>query len=58
MVEENNWFFRLSSYQQQLRDLIASDTLRIEPASRKNEVLAFIERGLEDFSRQRCRSGR
>ncbi|MGH3839314.1 MAG: methionine--tRNA ligase, partial [Pseudonocardiaceae bacterium] len=53
MVEENNWFFRLSAYQQQLRDLIASDTLRIEPVSRKNEVLSFIESGLEDFSASR-----
>jgi methionyl-tRNA synthetase len=50
MVEENNWFFRLSAYQQQLHDLIASDTVRIEPASRKNEVLSFIDSGLEDFS--------
>ncbi|MGH8901754.1 MAG: methionine--tRNA ligase [Egibacteraceae bacterium] len=49
-VEENNWFFRLSRYQEQLVDLIASDTLRIEPASRKREVLSFIETGLEDFS--------
>lgn len=53
MVEENNWFFRLSSYQQQLHDLIASDTLRIEPASRKNEVLSFIDSGLEDSSASR-----
>jgi methionyl-tRNA synthetase len=53
MVEENNWFFRLSSYQQQLHDLIAGDTLRIEPASRKNEVLSFIDSGLEDFSASR-----
>jgi len=50
MVEENNWFFRLSAYQHQLHDLIASDTLRIEPAFRKNEVLSFIDSGLADFS--------
>lgn len=50
LVEENNWFFRLSAYQQQLHDLIASDTLRIEPVSRKNEVLSFIDSGLADFS--------
>jgi methionyl-tRNA synthetase len=49
-VEEDNWFFRLSRYQDQLVELISSDTLRIEPASRKREVLSFIKSGLEDFS--------
>jgi len=49
-VEETNWFFRLSSYQERLADLISSDRLRVEPASRKREVLAFIGAGLEDFS--------
>jgi methionyl-tRNA synthetase len=53
LVEENNWFFRLSRYQEQLHQLIASDTLRIEPASRKREVLSFIDTGLEDFSASR-----
>jgi methionyl-tRNA synthetase len=49
-VEEENWFFRLSRYQRRLRELIASGTLRVEPASRRNEVLGFIDGGLEDFS--------
>ena len=49
-VEEENYFFRLSSYQKQLEDLIESDTLRVVPDSRKNETLAFIRSGLEDFS--------
>ncbi len=53
LVEEDNWFFRLSAYQQQLHDLIATDELRIQPASRKNEVLAFIGAGLDDFSASR-----
>ncbi|MGH8909097.1 MAG: methionine--tRNA ligase [Egibacteraceae bacterium] len=50
LVAENNWFFRLSRYQEQLVDLIASDALRVEPATRKREVLSFVEAGLEDFS--------
>jgi methionyl-tRNA synthetase len=50
LVHENNWFFRLSSYQEKLAKLIASDELRVEPAFRKREVLSFIESGLEDFS--------
>jgi methionyl-tRNA synthetase len=49
-VEEDNWFFRLSTYQEPLRDLIASGRLRIQPESRRNEALAFVAGGLEDFS--------
>jgi methionyl-tRNA synthetase len=50
VVAEENWFFRLSRYQERLHDLISSGRLRIEPAVRRNEVLAFIAGGLEDFS--------
>jgi methionyl-tRNA synthetase len=50
LVEEENWFFRLSRYAGPLRRAIESGALRIEPAQRRNEVLAFINRGLTDFS--------
>ncbi len=50
LVTEENWFFRLSRHQGRLAELIESGTLRIEPASRRNEVLGFIAGGLEDFS--------
>jgi methionyl-tRNA synthetase len=43
-------FFRLSRYTGQLHRLISTGALRIEPAGRRNEVLAFIAGGLEDFS--------
>lgn len=49
-VSETNWFFRLSRYQDDLADLLRSGRIRIEPAVRANEALAFVERGLEDFS--------
>jgi methionyl-tRNA synthetase len=49
-VSEENWFFRLSRYAGPLRDLITSGALRIEPAERRNEVLALIDGGLADFS--------
>lgn len=49
-VVERNWFFRLSRYQLRLLDAIASGRLRIEPEHRRNEVLAFVRRGLHDFS--------
>jgi methionyl-tRNA synthetase len=50
LVAERNWFFRLSRYGEQLEELIGSGRLRIEPAARRNEVLAFIRAGLEDIS--------
>ncbi len=49
-VAEENYFFRLSRYQDQLRELIAADALKILPETRKNEVLAFLGRPLEDIS--------
>ncbi|MBP9827900.1 methionine--tRNA ligase [Patescibacteria group bacterium] len=49
-VTEENYFFRLSSYQKQLEELVASDKIKVWPENRKNEMLAFIRRGLEDFS--------
>ena len=55
LVSEENWFFRLSRYQERLRELVASGELRIEPAVRRNEVLGFIDGGLEDFSVSRSR---
>lgn len=49
-IEEENYFFKLSNYQQTLHDLIESDSYRIVPASRKKEILSFIDMGLHDFS--------
>ena len=50
VVEETNYFFRLSAYQRELEDLISSGRLRIFPQARKNEALEFVRRGLKDFS--------
>ena len=55
-VAEENWFFRLSRYADPLRHLITSGALRIEPASRRNEVLALIGSGLRDFSVSRSQT--
>jgi methionyl-tRNA synthetase len=49
-IAERNWFFRLSRYQEPLARLIDSGELAIRPASRRNEVRAFLERPLEDLS--------
>lgn len=47
---EESWFFRLSAYQQPLLDHIAANPDFIQPESRRNEVLRFIEGGLNDLS--------
>ena len=49
-VREENWFFRLSAYQERVEQLIRSDAIRIVPEARKNEVLGFIRGGLDDIS--------
>ena len=49
-VSEENYFFRLSRYQVELRRIISSGEVVIVPESRRNEVLAWIDSGLEDFS--------
>ena len=50
IVEEENYFFRLKNYQAKLKELISNNTISIIPETRRNETLAFIKNGLEDFS--------
>jgi methionyl-tRNA synthetase len=54
-VTEENYFFKLTNYQDKLLNLILSDELKIYPASKKNEILSFIKNGLEDFSISRSK---
>jgi methionyl-tRNA synthetase len=54
-TEEENFFFRLSAYSDWLRERIESGALRIDPAVRRNEVLAVLRQGLQDFSVSRAR---
>ncbi|PIR87117.1 MAG: methionine--tRNA ligase [Candidatus Harrisonbacteria bacterium CG10_big_fil_rev_8_21_14_0_10_49_15] len=54
-VTEENYFFRLSKYQDELVELIESDKYLIRPQGRKNEALAFIKQGLQDFSISRSK---
>ena len=53
-VAEKNWFFRLSAYTDRLRDLIANTDF-LGPRSRRNEMLALLDQGLEDISASRSR---
>lgn len=54
-ITEENYFFKLSNYQDKLLDLIESGELQIIPESKKNEIISFIKQGLEDFSISRSR---
>lgn len=54
-VTEENYFFKLSRYQDRLREAIESDQVKIVPPNRKREMLKFIDQGLEDFSVSRSK---
>ena len=49
-VSEENYFFKLSKYEKQIRQLIEKNELLIVPEFRKNEVLGFLKEGLKDIS--------
>ena len=49
-VAESNWFFRLSAYRPFLLDFLRTHPSFIQPESRYNEILAFVERGIDDVS--------
>jgi len=53
---ERNWFFRLSRYGEFARTLNSRPGFT-EPESRRNEILALIDSGLEDISVTRARLG-
>lgn len=55
-MEEETYFFRLSAYQDRLLELYEKNPDFIQPASRRNEVVAFVKRGLKDLSISRARS--
>ena len=49
-IEERNWFFRLSAYQEQLLAIYDERPDFVLPGFRANEARSFIEGGLQDFS--------
>jgi methionyl-tRNA synthetase len=55
-MELKSYFFALSKYADKLKQAINSGELRIVPEKRKNEILSFIESGLEDISISRPKS--
>lgn len=55
-VAEESYFFRLSDYGDTLLEIIEKDPQRIRPEARRNEVIAFIKRGLQDLSVSRLKT--
>ncbi len=49
-VEEESYFFKLSAYAKPLLDFYAANPNFVQPEQYRNEMLAFINRGLRDFS--------
>ena len=50
LVKEESYFLRLTKYEDRLLKFIEDNPNFIRPASRKNEVVAFIKQGLIDLS--------
>jgi methionyl-tRNA synthetase len=50
LIKEKNWFFKLSDYTETLKDRIENGDIYIAPKERRNEVLSFINQGLEDIT--------
>jgi methionyl-tRNA synthetase len=56
IIDEENYFFKWSKYGQYLLDFYEKNPNFVIPAFRFNEIKAFVERGLEDFSISRLKS--
>lgn len=55
LIDEENYFFKFSEFQKQLLDLYVQHPDFVTPDFRFNEIKAFVERGLEDFSISRLK---
>jgi methionyl-tRNA synthetase len=52
-VREENWFFKLSAFQERLEALYEERPDFVVPESRRNEAVSFVKQGLEDVSLSR-----
>jgi methionyl-tRNA synthetase len=50
IIEEENYFFKFSKYQQPLLDFYAANPDFVIPGGRFNEIKSFVSGGLQDFS--------
>ncbi len=49
-IEEENYFFKLSNYTEQILKVINDGAFRVVPDTKRNEVLSLLKEGLEDIS--------
>ncbi|MFV0433766.1 MAG: methionine--tRNA ligase [Leucobacter sp.] len=50
LLQEKNYFFKMSAFQDRLLALYEERPDFVQPASARNEVVAFVQQGLEDLS--------
>lgn len=56
LIEEENYFFKFSAYQQKLLDFYEKNPTFVVPDSKFNEIKSFVKTGLQDFSISRLKS--
>jgi methionyl-tRNA synthetase len=49
-LNEENYFFKLSAFSDDIKTAIESETMKVVPDSKKNEILSLIDSGLTDLS--------
>lgn len=49
-IEEENYFFKLSGYTPKILEAIESNSFKIVPSSKRNEILSLLKDGLDDIS--------
>ena len=55
IIEEENYFFKLTRYLPKVKELITKDKIKIIPETKKNEILNMINQGLDDVSFSRAK---
>lgn len=56
IIKEENYFFAFSKVEDKLKELYKNNPTLVTPDFRFNEIKAFLDRGLEDFSVSRLKS--
>lgn len=55
-IQEENYFFKLSRYTEQIKKAITSGEMQIIPKERENEIMSFLDEGLVDIPFSRLKS--
>jgi methionyl-tRNA synthetase len=50
LIKEDNWFFKLSAFEDKLLALYDEHPEFVQPETRRNEVVSFVKSGLKDLS--------